>query len=69
MAMNFRPSEDLAERLRRQADSEHISVQSLLVKAAEDYLARNTKRAMIDAAVDKVMANYPDTLRRLGEGA
>ena len=67
--MNFRPSEELAERLRRQADCEHISVQNLLVKAAEDYLARNTKRAMIDVATDKVMADYPDTLRRLGEGA
>jgi predicted transcriptional regulator len=67
MAMNFRPNEELSERLREQAEAEHISVQILLVKAAEEYLARHTKRAMIDAAMDKITVEYADALRRLGE--
>ncbi|GAB1694128.1 hypothetical protein KRM28CT15_59310 [Krasilnikovia sp. M28-CT-15] len=69
MAMNFRPSEDLAERLRTQAATEQTSVQNLLVKAAEEYLARNTKKAMIKREVELVKTNFADALRRLGEGA
>jgi predicted transcriptional regulator len=67
MAMNFRPNDELALRLREQAQAEHTSVQHLLIKAAEEYLARNTKRAMIDAAMDKITIEYADALRRLGE--
>ncbi|WP_130508948.1 CopG family transcriptional regulator [Krasilnikovia cinnamomea] len=69
MAMNFRPSEELAERLRTQAATEQTSVQNLLVKAAEEYLARNTKKAMIKREVELVKTNFADALRRLGEGA
>jgi predicted transcriptional regulator len=67
MAMNFRPTDELTERLRAQASAEHTSVQNLLVKAAEEYLARHTKRAMIDTAMDDVMVSFGDALRRLGE--
>lgn len=67
MAMNFRPSDELGDRLREQAEAEAISVQSLLVKAAEEYLARHTKRALIDEAMDKITVQYADALRRLGE--
>jgi hypothetical protein len=69
MAMNFRPAEELAERLRAQAASEQTSVQALLVKAAEEYLARNTKKAMINREVTMVKTNFADALNRLGEGA
>jgi predicted transcriptional regulator len=69
MAMNFRPSDDLADRLRKQAAAEHTSVQSLLTKAVEEYLARHTKKAMIAREVDLVKSNFADALRRLGEGA
>ena len=69
MAMDFRPPERLAERLRAQADAEHVSVHALLVKIAEDYLARHTKKAMIAREVQVVQANFADALRRLGEGA
>jgi predicted transcriptional regulator len=69
MAMNFRPSDELATRLKTQADAEHVSVQVLLVKAAEDYLLRNAKRAMIDQNLAALWENYPETLRVLGEGA
>ena len=67
MAMNLRLTDELSERLREQAATEHISVQVLLTKAAEEYLARHTKRALIDGAMDDVMANFGDALRRLGE--
>lgn len=67
MAMTFRPPEPLAERLRVQADNEHVSVQTLLVKMVEDYLNRNTKKAMINAQIAVVKADFADALRRLGE--
>jgi hypothetical protein len=67
MAMNFRPTDELSERLRAQALAEHTSVQNLLIKAAEEYLARHTKRALIDTAMDDVMVSFGDALRRLGE--
>jgi predicted transcriptional regulator len=67
MAMNFRPADDLSERLREQAAAERISVQNLLTKAAEEYLARHTKRTLIDGAMDEVMVSFGDALRRLGE--
>lgn len=68
MAMSFRPNEDLAERLRHQADAEQVSVQTLLVNAAEEYLARHTKKALISRAVVRVQNDFADALRRLGEG-
>ena len=67
MATNFRPGDELSQRLRDQAAAEHTSVQNLLVKAAEEYLARHTKRAMIDAAMGRITVEYADALRRLGE--
>jgi predicted transcriptional regulator len=69
MAMNFRPSDELSARLREQAAAEQTSVQGLLVKAAEEYLARHTKKAMIEREVTLVKDNFADALRRLGEGA
>ena len=67
VAMNLRLTDELSERLREQAAAEHTSVQSLLTKAAEEYLARHTKRALIDSAMDDVMVSFGDALRRLGE--
>jgi hypothetical protein len=69
MAINFRPPDALAERLREQARHEQVSVQVLLVRAAEEYLARHTKKEMIQREVALVKANFADALRRLGEGA
>jgi len=56
-------SDELMERLRAQAAAEHISVQGLLTKAAEEYLAR---RALIDSAAASVTTAFGDALRRLG---
>lgn len=69
MAMTFRPSDELATKLSSQAEAERISVQALLSKAAQEYLDRNTKKALIRDEVLKVKTNFADALRRLGEGA
>ena len=69
MAMNFRPTDELAERLREQALAEHTSVQTLLVKAVEEYLQRHTKKALIQREVTLVKENFAEALKRLGEGA
>jgi predicted aldo/keto reductase-like oxidoreductase len=67
MAMNFRPSEELALALKEQADREHTSVQTVLVKAAEEYLMRKDKKTLIREQVDKIKVDFADALRRLGE--
>jgi predicted transcriptional regulator len=69
MAMTFRPSDELAQKLTTQAEAEQTSVQSLLVKAVQEYLERHTKKALIKGEVALVKANFADALRRLGEGA
>ena len=37
-------------------------MQNLLVKAADEYLARHTKRALIDQAMDRITVDYADAL-------
>jgi predicted transcriptional regulator len=69
MAMTFRPPQALADRLTRQAEAERLSLQALLIKAAEDYLNRHTKKEMIRRSVDSTKIEFGEALRRLGEGA
>jgi predicted transcriptional regulator len=67
MAMNFRPPDELAVRLRRQAEDEHTSVQAVLVKAAEEYLLRHNKRRAIDEALGLILVESADAIKRLGQ--
>lgn len=67
MAMTLRLPDKLNEDLKVQADTEHTSVHALLLKAAEEYLARHTKRVLIDEAMDWITVEYADALKRLGE--
>jgi len=67
MAMNFRPSDELADKLKVQAEAEHTSVQNLLVKAAEEYLARHTRKAMLREGLEHINRDFGDALRRLGQ--
>jgi hypothetical protein len=67
--MTYRPTPELAERLRKQAEEEHCSVQDLLSKAASEYLERHTKKAMIATEVSFIKTHFADTLKALGEGA
>jgi len=67
MAMTLRLPEELNEAMKKQADAEHTSVHGLLIKAAAEYVARHSKRALIDDAVGKIKVDFADALRRLGE--
>ncbi len=69
MAMTFRPTDKLAEQLSTQAHSENLSVHALLVKAAEEYVTRRDKTTRINSALDIILVNSADALKRLGEGA
>jgi predicted transcriptional regulator len=69
MALTYRPTDELLNRLREQADNEHLSVQALLDRAVEDYLERNAKKALITRSVAATKIEFADALRRLGEGA
>jgi predicted transcriptional regulator len=68
MAISFRPTDELSDRLKMQADCEHTSIQGLLVRAAEEYLDRHSKTRRIDEALDLIMERSGTALRRLGEG-
>jgi predicted transcriptional regulator len=67
MAMTLRLPDELVERVRKQAEGEHISMQNLVVKATEEYVGRRSKRARILAAVDGIKVDYAEALKRLGE--
>lgn len=69
MALTYRPTDALTARLREQAENEHLSMQALLTKAAEEYLQRHAKKAMIARSVASTQVEFADALRRLGEGA
>lgn len=65
--MTYRPTESLARRLRDQAANEHLSMQALLSKAAEEYLDRHAKKAIIARSVAETKVEFADSMRRLGE--
>lgn len=65
--MNFRVPEALDAPLKARADFEHLSVQRLVEKAAEEYLNRHDKQTAIRVALSSIKVNYADALRRLGE--
>jgi len=67
MAMTLRLPDELNEAMKKQAEAEHMSVHGLVIKAAEEYLARQGKRGLIDDAVGKIKVDFADALRRLGE--
>lgn len=67
MAMTLRLPDELVERVRRQAEGEHISMQNLVVKATEEYVDRRSINGEIDVAMEKIKARYGDVLRRLGK--
>lgn len=67
MAMTLRLTDELTERVRLQAECEHTSMQSLVVRATQEYVDRHSRGAAIDAAMEKIKGRYGDVLRRLGE--
>jgi predicted transcriptional regulator len=67
MAMTLRLPDELTEEVRRQADTEHMSMQLLVQKACREYVVRHSRTAAIDEAMEKIQGRYGEVLRRLGE--
>jgi hypothetical protein len=67
VAINLRLREDLHERAAKAAEAEHRSLNSLICDAVAEYLERRDHVRRVDAAADKMLPRYADTLRRLGE--
>lgn len=67
MAMTLRLPEQLDEQVKKQARAEGISAQTLLERAAQEYLARHVMNKEIDEGMAEIKAVFGDALRRLGE--
>ncbi|GAA4133383.1 Arc family DNA-binding protein [Actinomadura keratinilytica] len=64
---SVRIPDDIDERLVALAKSEHTSVNSILVQAAEELLARRAQEAAISAATEEVFARREGLFRRLAD--
>ncbi|GAA4728229.1 ribbon-helix-helix protein, CopG family [Phytohabitans rumicis] len=67
MAVNLRPSPEQTEALRSIAAAEGRSMHAVILAAIDEYVARHTKRAMLDRVLDTQLPRFEDALRRLGE--
>jgi predicted transcriptional regulator len=65
MAMTLRLDDELDARLQQLADAQGLSKQQLLVRAARQYVDRETRRARTLAAVDRIVAENTGLLDRL----
>lgn len=67
MAMTLRLDDELDAKVTELARREHLSKQQLVVRATEAYVARERRTAQIRTLAAQAAADYPETLRRLGE--
>lgn len=67
MAMTLRLDEDQTRALRAQAAREQRSMQDVALRAVEEYLQRQSKRAVLDGVLDSELAKYAEALERLGQ--
>ncbi len=67
MAMTLRLTDEETEALRKQAEQEGRSMQTLVRAAIQEYLDRSTHRSRVAAASESGAKRYADVLRRLGE--
>lgn len=65
--MTLRLDEDQVEALRRQAEAESRSMQTVVRAAVDEYLARRNKSAKIEHALATEIPRFAEALRRLGE--
>jgi len=66
MAMTLRLPADLDEQLQRLAEAQGLSKQQLLVRAAREFLTRETRTARTLANADRIMRENAGLLDRLG---
>ncbi|WP_231563135.1 ribbon-helix-helix protein, CopG family [Microbacterium mangrovi] len=65
MAMTVRLPEDIDRALDEIAAAEHVSKHALIVQGAALVVARRSRRAAVDEAVDFVLSHDAELLRRL----
>jgi hypothetical protein len=67
MAMTLRLDEERAAELRRAASEDGRSMQQTALRAIDEYLARRGRASRVTELARQAAADYPETLRRLGE--
>jgi predicted transcriptional regulator len=67
MAMTLRLSDDEAAALRKRAEREGRSMQDVAREAVRQYVARASRRELVDQVLDEEVPRYAEALRRLGE--
>ncbi|THA26188.1 ribbon-helix-helix protein, CopG family [Streptomyces sp. RKND-216] len=65
MAMNVRFDDDQTQALKKQAEREGRSMQAVVRRAVDDYLARNARDAMVRESAIKEAAKWHELLERL----
>ena len=65
--MSFRLNEELHESIKQQAEHEGRSVNSLLARAAEEYLLRHSENEYVHQLGTESVRRHANLLRRLSE--
>jgi predicted transcriptional regulator len=66
MAMSVRFTEEQTERLRRQAEAEHRSMQAVVFDALDEYVERREHKVHLRRVLDRVLSEDQKILWRLG---
>lgn len=65
--MEIRLDEQEIDALRRRAEIEGRSRQEVARQAVRDYIARTSKRELLDRVLDEELPRYAEALERLGQ--
>ncbi|MDK1473809.1 CopG family transcriptional regulator [Streptomyces sp. 549] len=65
MAMNLRLDDDRTEALRTQAEREGRSMHAVVLRAVDDYLAKNARDAMVREVASQEAARWRELMDRL----
>ena len=67
MAMTLRLSDDEAQALRKRADLEGRSMQTVVRQALREYIDRTSPAELLDTVLDEELPRYAEALDRLGQ--
>ena len=65
--MTLRLTDDETDALRERAAREGRSMQDVARSAVREYIARTSRRELLDNVLDQELPRYSEALRRLGE--
>jgi predicted transcriptional regulator len=65
MAMTLRLPAELDRKLEELAEVQHSSKQAVVLRALEDHVARETRRAQVIESLDETSRDYADLITRL----